>query len=167
VWVPKSKLAPWIRFYKSIKASKPNQFVTFTSYEEILQADDPVAVFNSYFIEAGERTIPMSDVASALKEKLGKSSRATSFEYHLTKQLHLLPESNGVKFIGIFHNFDSNLRPHFQDVFSSTVPSTTMTTTRSYDFFLSWDVPLSSCMQFVMDLGSAGDKPQYGTWHTP
>jgi 4-hydroxyphenylpyruvate dioxygenase-like putative hemolysin len=42
VWVPKSKLAPWIRFYKSIKASKPNQFVAFTRYERILPANNPV-----------------------------------------------------------------------------------------------------------------------------
>jgi hypothetical protein len=66
-------------------------------------------VFNSYFIGAGERTILMGDVKSALKEKLGRFSRATSFEYHLS-------ESNGIKFIGISHGFDSNLRPHFQDV---------------------------------------------------
>jgi hypothetical protein len=72
VWSPNAKLGPWVKFYEPILQDMPNQTVTFTSYEQILEADSPQAAFDSFFLQdQGERSIIMDDSKTVLKSRLG------------------------------------------------------------------------------------------------
>ena len=161
VWAPRAKLLPWIEFYKPILQDQPNQTVTFTSYEQILEADSPQAAFDSFFLEdQGERSIIMDDSKLILKSKLGGRG-ALSFENALDKKL-CYSESIGIKMYAIFHGPESSvLRPHFKDVFING----SFTSDRNYDKLaevFDCDIPVRTCMDFVQRLMEFEDQPQFG-----